>query len=262
MTPLMRCVDGLVRTGSVDVRWFVNMWGMTHWYMTHGCVRRDWLMCETRLGHVWDMTHPYVRHDSLIRETWLALICETWLLDDRWLADMWDMSHWYVRHESLIWETWRIDMWDTTWSYMRHDSLACETRRTTPLVRCVDDFSTNWYRWWEMTCCCYLRHDSFHELSPLMRDDSLICETWLVNMWDMTRGCVRHDSLICETWLVDMWDVRSGTVDGSAPLFSLWEMTCWCDVTCLIDMWDMTRWYVRHDSLICETWLLIPSCCV
>jgi len=55
------------------------------------------------------------------------------------------------------------------------------------------------------------------------RHDSVICETWLIHMWDMTHSYVRHDSFICETWLIDMW--------------------------------DMTHWYVRHDSFICDTWL-------
>ena len=53
--------------------------------------------------------------------------------------------------------------------------------------------------------------------------NSLICETRLTLMWDMTDSYVRHDSLVCETWLTRMW--------------------------------DMTHPYVRHDSLVCAAWL-------
>ena len=58
----------------------------------------------------------------------------------------------------------------------------------------------------------------------MRRHDSVICETWLIHMWDMTHSYVRHNSLIYETRLIHMW--------------------------------DMTHWYVRHDSFICETWLM------
>jgi len=54
--------------------------------------------------------------------------------------------------------------------------------------------------------------------------DSLICETWLIHMWDMTHSYVRHDSFVCETWLIHM-----------------------C---------DMTHSYVTHDSSRYVTWLL------
>jgi len=55
---------------------------------------------------------------------------------------------------------------------------------------------------------------------------------------DMTHSYVRHDSLNCETWLIDSWDM-------AAPC-----------VTCLIHMCDMTHSYVWYDAFICLTQLI------
>ena len=54
------------------------------------------------------------------------------------------------------------------------------------------------------------------------------------------------DSLICVTWLINICDMTHWYV---------WHDSFIC-ATRLIDMCDMTHWYASHDSLIRVTWLI------
>jgi len=89
----------------------------------------------------------------------------------------------------------------------------------------------------------FVRCDSFRvcgsKITMTVRD-SLICETWLTCMWNVTYLYVRRDSFICEMWLIQGVWIES----HDAWLGEEW----W--------YWDMTHAYVKHDSFICETWLI------
>jgi len=77
----------------------------------------------------------------------------------------------------------------------------------------------------------------------------------------MTHSYMRHDSLTCvnNEWLRhSLTCVRNGWL-----IWCIHRLICLDDmcsliwlIVWLIDMCDMTHWYVRHDSLICATWLI------
>ena len=104
-------------------------------------------------------------------------------------------------------------------------------------------------------------------------DDSFICVTWLIYMCDMTHWYVWHDSLVCVTWLIDMCDMAHSYVWHDSlvcvtwPLISVTWLIHMCDMThsyawlsCVTglidDRCDMTHSYVWHDSFICVTRLI------
>ena len=123
-----------------------------------------------------------------------------------------------------------------------------------------------------------LRHDSFIR-------DSLICETWFIHMWDMTHSYARHDWFICETYLIHMCNMthayarhvlfmrerereresarerarereRGREREGARGREREGERERERCETLLIRIRNMTHLYVRHDSFICETWLI------
>ena len=156
------------------------------------------------------MTHSNMRHDSFIYDTWLIHMSTTRdTSTSRATCPITCYPDSYMRQDSFLWY-WLTHMWDMTHSYVRHDSLPVRRR----------DYGGR--------CCCAAlapRHASSLALPPRIapvcpdvRHDSLTCETWLIDMWDMTHWHVRHDSLICETWLIDMW--------------------------------DMTYWHAKHDAIM------------
>jgi len=61
-----------------------------------------------------------------------------------------------------------------------------------------------------------------------------VSATWLFHTWDLTRPYVRHDSL------------RLGMLPSSMVLITRF-LLCEC---------DMTHSCVKHDSFLCETWLI------
>ena len=142
--------------------------------------------------------------------------------------------HSYMRHDSFMCETWLVHIWDMTRSYMRHDSFIYETR----LVHMRHLVRDNHWK---------LRQtDQTQKILLLLVDDSSVCETWLIHVWDMTHSYVRHDSFICETCLIHMWDMTYSCMRHDSALnVSFRSESC-----CLIHMWDMTHSYVRHDSFI------------
>jgi len=74
--------------------------------------------------------------------------------------------------------------------------------------------------------------------------------TWYVCVYGMTRSYITCAMTCClyeMTWLVNMCDMTRWYV---------WLDSFIC-ATSLVNMCDMTRWYVWHDSLVCVTWLVI-----
>ena len=84
-----------------------------------------------------------------------------------------------------------------------------------------------------------------------MRDDSVICVTWLIRMCDMTDSYVWHDAFICVppfirvTWRILVCDMTHSYVRQDSFI---------C-VTLLICMCAMTHSHLWHDSFLCATWL-------
>jgi len=85
--------------------------------------------------------------------------------------------------------------------------------------------------------CMTLRTEN---LTEKMSGGRQIYVTWLVHMCDVTRSsCVWHDSFYVRL------------------TYKQQHKTCWQDVKRVIDMCDMTRSHVWHDSFICVTWLIL-----
>jgi len=140
------------------------------------------------------------------------------------------------------------------------------------------------------------RHDSFIRVTWLihmwdmadwyLKHNACVCDTGLVDMWDMTHVYVAHNSIICVTRLTCMWHTTYVYVTHNWCARDNWLFrTCeW--VTCHVRMssvshtnhtrlayeWVMAHiWmshvsrmnesrardsWVRHDSFICDTWLM------
>jgi len=91
-------------------------------------------------------------------------------------------------------------------------------------------------------------YDNYHSIPcppEMVRHDSLICVTWLIDMCDVTRWYVWRDSLIYVTWLVHILEE-----EGAIP-----KTTIHC-IPWLMTMCDMFDSYVWHDSFICVSWLV------
>ena len=177
-----------------------------------------------------DMTHSYVRQDSFVCATEVisifavALICA------------WSFSYWY-RHPVPLHATYA-----QVSSLHMEDTFICVTL----LIYMCD--MTHSYVW----------HDLF------------ICTTWLIHMWVLTHPHVRHDSFVCATWriYIDMthWYVRHDAfISHPAPphatytqyqpfifAIGLIHTFSFISATWRIQMCDVTRLYVRCDSLISE----------
>ena len=189
-----------------------------------------------------DMTHSYVRQDSFVCATEVisifavALIC------------VWSFSYWY-RHPVPLHATYA-----QVSSLHMHDTFICVTL----LIYMCD--MTHSYVW----------HDLF------------ICATWLIHMWvswlihmcNMTPSYVRHDAFI-SIWRIDMCDMMPShhiqrlrtqltptiTYTQYQPFIfatGLIHTFSFLSATWQIQMCDVTRLYVRSDSLIwliCTKWL-------
>jgi len=116
----------------------IEIWGMTHWYMSH-----DSCMCVTRLIHVWH--DSFIAFHALVCGTHLVW-CETWLshvCHDVFIYDL-SLPRWNVRHYSLIWVMTHPCAW--------HGSLICAKR-----LICTCNI-THLYVWHNST---HVWHDSF-----------------------------------------------------------------------------------------------------
>ena len=215
--------------------WLVShVWVMSHVYEWVIYVRHDsclYVRRDSHMGH--DSCVHDVRRDVCMQygATWRRIgwrcyvwlqRCETWLIHiyETWLVHIW-YETWrmhttrrnMVENRSamlrvtdtvgLAWDVTHLYIWDMTRSYMRHDSSIHETR-----LMCLAWDVTHSYIC-DMIRSCMRWDVTLHTtlLDMVEWHDSMLYETWLVVIWDVTRCYMRHDSLIYETWLVVIWDV-------------------------------------------------------
>ena len=156
--------------------------------------------------------------------------------------------------DSLGCVTWLIDMNDMTYScsYVWHDSFvkACE-RCVTWLIRMCD--VTRWFVWRKsQKILTWLIHYTAREKRDMTHYGLLrnlfICVTWL----DHRRAREKRDMRHQDVWRdVNIWDV---------PREHMWHDSLIC-VTWVTKVCDMTHSYVWRDSFIkgrgrCVTWLI------
>ena len=154
----------------------------------------------------------------------------------------WDMTRWYVWHDSFICVTWLVDMCDMTHWYVWHDSLICATIHR------------------------YLWHDDV----PLATGDfqtipdlqtATHCNTSpLYGIFQCVAVCcsvLQYVAVFCSV-LQCVTVCRSVIPDLLLPWYDMTHWFVWHDsfmcVTWFINVCDMTHWRVWHDSLICVTW--------
>ena len=194
-------------------------------------------------------------HDSLICVIWLICMCDTtyWYAWGR--VHMCDMTYsqvlldsFYVWHELQVILRKRATNYRALLQKMTYNSKA--SYRSSPPSMCEMNHSYVW-------------------------NDSFICMTWLIHVWDVTHShvcycsfiCVTwpesfiwHDSFIRVTWPIYMRDMTHSHVWHDwficvTVLIVMYEESFIC-VTWFIHMCDMTHSYVRHDSFTCVTWLI------
>jgi len=221
----------------VYVTWLVHVYDVTRQLSKYlydlRCVPRDGYLFVTWLIRMYAESHIYAWCDSFICVTWLIHIHDMTRLCATWLTHVCDVTR--DSHLTVIY-LWHV-------SFVCHGSCIC----VMGLIHMCD--GTDSYVWW----------------------DSFICVTWLIHMCDMTHSYVWHDSFICVMWLIHMYDVTRELSKcvyhlrfmSHMTLFYLWRgsfvwvsrLICmWCvsfrSVTWLIQIYDVTHSYVRHDSLI------------
>jgi len=91
------------------------------------------------------------------------------------------------------------------------------------------------------TCDCNTRNTlhGFAATPSYVWHDSFLCVAWVIHACDMTRVYAAR------TWLRLLHMCPFDT-----------HVTHMCTLHGLVDVCDMTRWCVWHDSLMCVTWLV------
>jgi len=155
----------------------------------------------------------------------------------------------FVRVTWLIYGTWRVHMCNVIRWYLWYDAFICVTWR---IHMCG---ATRWHMW----------HDVF------------IRGMWCIHMCGVTRWYVWHDAFTCVMWRIPVcgvtrWHLGIGTyrntyldthmsihryiyVDTHSTPEYVRHDSFICE-TWLIHMCDMNYLYVWHDSFICVTWLI------
>jgi len=234
------------------VMWLVDMCCMTRWCIWHDsliCVWHDTTHVQTVMSVTSFQKIRVRRHDSSCLSCHVTHINES-CHTCQWLVHMCGMTHWYVWYDSLICVTWLVDTCGMTHWYVWHDSWTQVTWH---------DMTEYWSLWFHVTCV----NELCHEPSRSKKDMAvyrwlvcyawhfwLICDTWLVDMCDMTR----------QTWSLSYHGAHFRTLKKDMAVYqwlvcSAWYFSLMC-VTRIIDTRGMTHWYVWHDSLICVTWLI------
>jgi len=185
---------------SISGIWFNYMCDITHLPLWHDYVRRWHPHRHIHCSLMWDMIYVYVAHDVFMRDTGLTY--------------MWHRTHSYIAHDSFVFGTWLIRMWDMMYWSMCHDSF--HRQHPHRHIHCP----CNWD-----TIYLYVGHDSilcatsliyFHDMTPFIGGTPtdtythtythppthtlfswvglIICVTWRIHTWDMTRSYVGHDS--------------------------------------------------------------------
>jgi len=236
--------------------WLIHMWDITHSVnYSHAPARRkrtSILEIPRDMNESWltAMTHSHLRHDSLIHL--LPRFSAARRKRTSILGTPRDMTRLCVRYERFICETWdihrinrtlqctfyeyvmiRFDEWHIHWiiRWMTHSSNKSHApahRERTCILESHCDMS-----------CSYEWHD------PLIYETrSSVSQAYL-----HSKDVVWHDSLICEPWLILLWDMTHSLNGYHTPAGR--KRTSILKILC-----DMTHSYVSHNSFTCETWLI------
>jgi hypothetical protein len=138
-----------------------------------------------------------------------------------------------------------------THSYVRRDSFIHETYWVISAIRRMGACVGSWVY---HIAHSYVWHDVW---APHLRQfvsvshGSSICETWLSHEQDANPSSVRY-----ETCMTNKCNTTHGRLRWFVSVS--WD-SCICVIPCmgltLASLYPMTHPYVRHDSVICQTWL-------
>ena len=153
---------------------------------------------------------------------------------------------------------WELDIWKETHVCGKR-SAYMESQNTT-IFTCIKSNilhlevlveSCRTYEWvmslTNESCHIWARHvgyESEHHHNDISNCLHLKCDmtqsylTWLIRKW--------NNWFICAIWLIHMCDMTRSYVRHDSIICATW----------LIHKCDMTHFYVRYDSFICTTWLI------
>jgi len=179
--------------------------------MIHSCVWHDQFMCVTWPLHVCDMTPSCVWHDPFMCVTWPIHVC--------------DMTHSCAWHDPFMCVTWPIHVRDMTHSCVWHDPFMqireyilfyrALLQKRPIILRSLLIVATPYEC--VLPCWCgmgWLRlvgslmlYVSFakepYETDDILQKRPIILRSLLI----VATQYVRHDSFICETWLIQICDM-------------------------------------------------------
>ena len=190
-----------------------------------------------------DVTHSYLIHMCDANHSYVWCGYHMFCIPGEYFS--------YVWHDPFICTTWLTHTCDMTDSYIWLDPFPCVTWL-------VYTWDSNEVHVWRGDHMFYTSGKySFHAWN-----DSAICVTWRIHLYEMIHSYMWHDSSMCVTRLIHMRDTT---------LSYVW---CWCHVMCatglrasciwpdafinvipLIHVWGMPHSYVWQYSFICVTWL-------
>jgi len=244
---LLRTVHA--RSSMMDGSWRAKRPAQLFAVTTHPCETGN-ITNETWLMNLWDMTHCK-RNCLPLLHTPVRATRRVHLWP--WLTHLCDMTHCKRNCLRLLHTPVRRAI-----SRMRHDSWICETwlPHLCDMTHCKRN-------------CLRLLHTPVRRAISRMRHDSRICETWLPHLCDMThckRNCLlllhtsaRHDSFIYEQDSISMCAMTPSKRTCSLLLHTPCEPGNITNETWLMNLRDMIHEFVRHDSFICVTWLIVRN---
>jgi len=168
--------------------------------------------------------------------------------DRHWRTDL--STRMRERYYSFTNETWLIYKWDMTHSDMRHDH--SDMRHDSFLDMRVEDSNSYSGHVLDESCLTRVRESCVRH--KWMRHDSLRYETWLIQIWGMTRSHMGHDSFtyICKLYVKHKW-MRHDSFRYETWLIQIWDMTHSTNESRLIHTTHSHHSYLNESCLIRES---------
>ena len=203
-------------------------------------------MCDMTPSYLWRDSFPHAALEEVKDVTYSCMWCDSWGM---WRIHTCDVTHAQVWRDTFICVTWLIRMCAVT----HFPQAVLQEVEDVTLFACL--------KWRIYTCDvthAYLWRDAFMCVTWLIFCWSCCkrLRTWLIPQCDVTYSCIYRDSFAFATWRIRTWDVTHSYAFKYVT-WLIFHRPCWNRSRMWpINMCDMTRSYVGHDSIIWVTWLI------
>jgi len=213
----------------VRYEWVTSYISMSTCDMTHSYPFRYDVSC--------DMTRLHVRYESFICETWLIHIG---LFSTMTITPIHSRKRLNLKYLHLQIGQFSCPLFWVTGTPVYSREILFEIWGT-PVKTCLKVTGTPVKTCWNFGTRTYCMSDLLRLWKEMahsdVRQNSFICATWLIHMWDMThsyRALFWMTSTRVKRWRIQMCDRSCSYVQHDAFIFVAW----------LVQMWDMIHSYV------------------